>query len=105
MSATDSDTRLQAALGEVTTLLERHRVLETWTRNQAIGRQREVVEALVHRQNVGSCTTGCARSIPPTSRTSSKRCPRRTGGSSGSRSRSHRRPASCPSSRAGCAKT
>ncbi len=53
MTATDSGTRLQAALAEVTTLLERHRVLETWTRNQAIGRQREIVESLVHRQNVG----------------------------------------------------
>src|SRR5262245_17885614 len=53
MNPTDSQARLQAALDEVTTLLERHRVLETWTRNQAVGRQREVVEALVHRQNVG----------------------------------------------------
>ena len=53
MTAMDSDERLQAALGEVTSLLERHRVLETWTRNQAIGRQREIVEALVHRQNLG----------------------------------------------------
>jgi len=53
MTATDSGTRLQAALEEVTTLLERHRVLETWTRNQAVGRQREIVESLVHRQNVG----------------------------------------------------
>jgi hypothetical protein len=61
MTATDSGTRLQAALEEVTTLLERHRVLETWTRNQAVGRQREIVESLVHRQNVGSCTIGCAR--------------------------------------------
>ena len=43
MTATDSGTRLQAALEEVTTLLERHRVLETWTRNQAVGRQREIV--------------------------------------------------------------
>jgi magnesium transporter len=52
MTAMDSDTRLRATLGEVTTLLERHRVLETWTRNQAVGRQREIVEALQHRQNL-----------------------------------------------------
>jgi magnesium transporter len=53
MSALPSPDRLQAALEEVTGLLERHRVLETWTRNQAAARRREVVEALVHRQNVG----------------------------------------------------
>jgi magnesium transporter len=52
MNPTDSRGRLQAALGEVTTLLERHRVLETWMRNQAVGRQREIVEALTHRQNI-----------------------------------------------------
>jgi len=52
MNPTDSDARLQAALGEVTSLLERHRVLEKWTRSQVAGRQREVVEALVHRQNL-----------------------------------------------------
>src|SRR5262245_37960308 len=51
MNATDSQARLDAALGEVTSLLQRHRVLETWAHNQAT-RQREVVEALVHRQNV-----------------------------------------------------
>src|SRR5262249_20531803 len=51
MNATDSQARLDAALDEVMSLLQRHRVLETWTHNQAT-RQREVVEALVHRQNV-----------------------------------------------------
>jgi hypothetical protein len=51
LNATDSHARLEAALDEVTSVLQRHRVVETWTRNQAT-RQREVVEALVHRQNL-----------------------------------------------------
>src|SRR6188472_1200891 len=48
---TDRDVRLQQALEQISSLLERHRVLETWTHNQNV-RQRELLEALVHRQNV-----------------------------------------------------
>ena len=105
MTATDSGTRLQAALEEVTTLLERHRVLETWTRNQAVGRQREIVESLVHRQNVGELHHGCARCTRRTSRTSWRPCPERTARSSGSRFPSRGRAACFRSWGGPCAKT
>jgi magnesium transporter len=47
----DRDARLQATREQVTALLARHRVLETWTHNQQV-RQRELLESLVHRQNL-----------------------------------------------------
>jgi len=51
MDATERRATLQAALDSVVALLERHRVLETWTHNQTV-RQRELLESLVHRQNL-----------------------------------------------------
>lgn len=54
MDPTHSHAKLQASLEQVVALLERHRVLETWTHNQTgqSGRQLEVLESLVHRQNL-----------------------------------------------------
>src|SRR5688500_7792929 len=51
MDPTQSHAKLQASLEQVKALLVRHRVLETWTHNQTV-RQREVLESLVHRQNL-----------------------------------------------------
>jgi magnesium transporter len=51
VNTNDRDARLQATLEQVTALLARHRVLETWTHNQQV-RQRELLESLVHRQNL-----------------------------------------------------
>jgi magnesium transporter len=51
VTTNDRDARLQATLEQVTALLSRHRVLETWTHNQQV-RQRELLESLVHRQNL-----------------------------------------------------
>jgi magnesium transporter len=51
MDATDRSASLQAAVDRIADLLARHRVLETWTHNTE-ARQREVLEALTHRQNL-----------------------------------------------------
>ena len=54
MDPTHSHEKLQASLEQITALLQRHKVLETWTHNQEgqSGRQRELLESLVHRQNL-----------------------------------------------------
>jgi magnesium transporter len=51
MNGTDRRVDLQTRLEQVVSLLERHRVLETWTHRQSV-RQRDLLESLVHRQNL-----------------------------------------------------
>jgi magnesium transporter len=51
MSTSKSRERIQESLTLVTTLLEKQRVIETLTRKQE-GRNQELIESLVHRQNL-----------------------------------------------------
>jgi magnesium transporter len=51
VKAAESPGRLAAVVDQIAALLEKHRVLETWTHNQTV-RQRQVLESLVHRQNL-----------------------------------------------------
>jgi magnesium transporter len=54
MDPTQSHAKLKASLEQIAALLQRHKVLETWTHNQAgqTEQQRELLESLVHRQNL-----------------------------------------------------
>jgi magnesium transporter len=54
IDAAHTRANLQVHLASVVELLEKHRVLETWTHNQSSDRQRELLESLVHRQNVAA---------------------------------------------------
>ncbi len=51
MNTIRSDPRLQASLGDITRLLQRHRVLETLIHRQE-GPKRDLLEGLQHRQNL-----------------------------------------------------
>ena len=52
MDPTQSHAKLQASLEQVIALLQRHRHLETWTHNQTARQRADVLESLVHRQNL-----------------------------------------------------
>lgn len=53
MHPTRSEGQLRAHLAEVTSLLEKHRVLEALSRRQE-GPKRDLLEQLQHRQNLAS---------------------------------------------------
>jgi magnesium transporter len=54
IDAVHSRAHLDAHLDSILELLEKHRVLETWTHNQSSDRQRDLLESLVHRQNAAA---------------------------------------------------